>query len=279
MLPVVTLTRTVRFSINPHPPEKGKDSARARNTFSAYPSMRGLGRHYEMLVACRAEPDAVTGYAVDIHEIDRAVRDAALPVINAACRAAPETEPGEMLPRLWPRLNEALNGRLTALTWRLSPFYSVSMEAPQMSTVLLRQQFEFAAAHRLHAPTLTGAQNREIFGKCNNPSGHGHNYRVEPQVAVKLDSTGRQKFLLTDLERITDEVVLQRFDHKNLNRDLPEFASQNPSVENIARTIYEALAPAISGAGAKLRCVTVWETEKTACTYPAPDESPAQPAQ
>lgn len=264
--------------------------------------MHGLGRHYEIDVTCRGEADPVTGYFINIREIDHAVRSAAVPIIEEACRRSPTTDPRDVLPGLIgpieASLREQLKGRLRVsepivarVRWRLTPYYSVEMAAPSASSpsppapappVLMRQSFEFAASHRLHSPGLSDEQNRALFGKCNLPSGHGHNYRVEPCVAIPTGPTPgaiAARFTLADLERITDERVIQRFDHKHLNLDSPEFAcgegggnpaGLNPSVENIAKVCFDLLAPAIAGTktGATLRCVTVWETDKTSCTYP-----------
>ena len=265
---MLRLSRTVRFSVNPGGIAPG--DAPARNGFAGWPAMRGLGRHYELDVVCRGEADPVTGYFVNIKEIDQAARRVALPVIDRACAETPEAEPGAVLPGVVRALGEALAGRLDRVRWRLSPTYSVEMEADDMTSVILRQRFEFAAAHRLHVPGMSDEENRACFGKCNNPSGHGHNYHVEPAVRVPIGA-GSPAFTLADLERLTDEAVIERFDHTHLNKDTREFAPEgglNPSVEHIAKVCYDLLAPRVKEAGATLSSVTVWETEKTSCTYP-----------
>ena len=134
--------------------------------------------------------------------------------------------------------------------------------------VIVRQMLEFSAAHRLHVPSLDDDENARIFGKCNNPAGHGHNYRIEPSVEVDPE----RPISVDAIERITDAVVIERFDHKHLNEQTEEFASQgglNPSVENIARVCFGLLDRPIADAGGMLRAVTVWETDRTSCTYPA----------
>jgi 6-pyruvoyltetrahydropterin/6-carboxytetrahydropterin synthase len=235
--------------------------------------MRGLGAHYELDVRCRAPVDEITGYSLNIKDIDQAARATIIPAIAAAfARAAASADPATILRDSLAPLNSALAGRLDAVTWRLSPFYSVEMAAASPSRAVLRQQFEFAASHRLHVPGLSEQANRDCFGKCNNPSGHGHNYRVEPAVEVPVGT--QQPFTLLDLEAITKRTVIDRFDHTNLSIDRPEFippAGLNPSVENIAKVCFDLLAPAIAAAGhgATLRSITVWETDKTSCTYPA----------
>jgi 6-pyruvoyltetrahydropterin/6-carboxytetrahydropterin synthase len=276
---MLELTRTVRFSINPAAGDPdaadGVEWGQPSNTFAAYPTMHGLGRHDELDIRCRGEVDPATGYFVDIKEIDRATRAAAVPIIARACREAPAQDPAMVLREILPRLAERLQpAELVAIRWRLSPYYGIEMAAGTLNTALLRQQFEFAAAHRLHVPTLSDEQNRAMFGKCNNPAGHGHNYRVEPCVEIPVPTTGGAGFTLADLERLTKSSIIDLLDHKNLNVDLPQFAvpnGLNPSVENIAKVCYELLGTAIlaAGAPAKLRSVTVWETDKTSCTYPA----------
>ena len=237
--------------------------------------MRGLGRHYELEVTCRGDTDETTGYFINIKDIDAAVRTAAVPLIAAAC--SPDggggvEPPSVVMRRFMPALATALGGSVQSVRWRLSPFYSVQMQTTDTSVVLLRQRFEIAASHRLHMPTLSDEENRRVFGKCNNPSGHGHNYVIEPCVAVALDAAGRPPYGLDELEVSVEQAILTPFDHAHLNTDTLEFApgAANPSVENISKVFFERLAPLVDGAGkgARLRSLTVWETEKTSATYP-----------
>ena len=132
--------------------------------------------------------------------------------------------------------------------------------------VRLSQTFEFCASHRLHSPALSDEENRRTFGKCNNPHGHGHNYQVQVTLAGTPDKFGLV-MEVPAFEKIVKEKVIDRFDHKHLNIECPEFANVIPSVENIAKTIYGILKPAFAQADARLASVTVWETQKTWCEY------------
>lgn len=305
---MIDLQRTVRFCINPRPvdervgPGRGaaamSDAETPRsNTYSAWPAMRGLGRYYELSVTCRGEPDRVSGYFMNIKAIDKAVRECVIPLIAHAVRDAESTTcPTRLIREFWPSLNEALGHSVREICWHLTPFYHVCLATSDTGTesapvtdeprVLVRQHFEFAASHRLHSPEFSAEENRAYFGKCNNENGHGHNYRVEVAVAVLPDHGGavsgepesakprdgrrtRRPFDVGRLDRIVDEHVIERFDHKHLNLDCPEFESLNPSVENIARICYELLEAPLREHEMPLREVTVWETEKTRCTYPA----------
>ena len=133
------------------------------------------------------------------------------------------------------------------------------------------QRFEFSAAHRLHSEALSEKQNQEVFGRCNNPNGHGHNYEVEVSVSGEPDpATGHiVAGGIPELQRIVNQQVIDRFDHKHLNLDCEEFkagSGVNPTVENIARIIFQRLKGSIPGP-AKLQCVKVWETPKTVAEY------------
>lgn len=245
--------------------------------------MRGLGRYYELAVECAGKPEEPTGYLVNIKTIDQAVHASAVPRIARACREEPGREPGTLMGEVLGLVEAALAERLgdrdgvevERIAWRLTPTYSVEMERSDMSSVLIRQRFDFAAAHRLHVPELSDEQNRVTFGRCNNPAGHGHNYGVQPTVRVRLgeDGDAGPAFDLAALERITDEAIIQPFDHTHLNEDTTEFATGsglNPSVEHIAQVFFERLKPAIAAGSegrAELVDITVWETERTSATY------------
>lgn len=101
----------------------------------------------------------------------------------------------------------------------------------------------FNAAHRLHNPQWSNEQNKQVFGLCNNPNYHGHNYELEVKVTGEVDpETG----YLIDLKILNDLIhthVLLPFDHQNLNLDTAEFAQLNPTAENIAGVIWQKLRP------------------------------------
>ncbi len=260
------LARTLRLCINPIEPKLGEST----NGFAGAPVMRGLGRWYVFTMRCRGTPNPRTGYLVDIKTLDRAGRDAILPILGPLCRDAPESEPMLVVGDLFAAVDERLPIDLEELRWELTPHYSVTRERAAVSSVILRQQFDLSAAHRLHVPDLSDDENRRAFGKCNNPNGHGHNYRVEPAVEVGVEE--RPSLTLAQLERLVDDTIVTPYDHTHLNLDTEAFGASgvNPSVEHIARVFFEVLAPAIDAAssgGARLRGITVWETDRTSATY------------
>jgi 6-pyruvoyltetrahydropterin/6-carboxytetrahydropterin synthase len=104
-------------------------------------------------------------------------------------------------------------------------------------TIHVTRRYRFCASHRLHSRELSEARNRELYGKCNNVYGHGHDYVLEVTVAGPLDkSTGRVCDPAT-LDALVTRYVLSEVDHKNLNEDLPEFAASVPTSENLTKMI------------------------------------------
>ncbi|MCF0052042.1 6-carboxytetrahydropterin synthase [Dyadobacter sp. LJ53] len=124
----------------------------------------------------------------------------------------------------------------------------------------------FNAAHRLHNPDWSAEKNEHVFGKCNNPNFHGHNYELIVQVTGEVDHETGYVLDMKVLSSILKEFVLDRFDHKNLNLDVEEFKSLNPSAENIAIVIHSILRSKIdSGLDLKVR---LYETERNFVEYP-----------
>lgn len=125
----------------------------------------------------------------------------------------------------------------------------------------------FNAAHRLNNPAWTVEENKRVFGLCNNDNYHGHNYDLEVKiVGVPNPNTGYVLDMKL-LSEIIKEEILDRFDHKNLNLDTVEFATLNPSAENIAIVIYELLRKRLDlSVDLKIR---LYETERNFVEYPA----------
>ena len=223
-----------------------------------------------------------SGYLVDITVLDAAVRDAAAGRCADALRAEVSGGARTDLPALLGEIARAASASIPAqvrsLAMRPSPFRSTTVEfhddlrqkPDAMPTTLITETFEFAASHRLHLPELGADENKRLFGKCNNPNGHGHNYRIEVGCAVEPASAGQPRgFSFGDLEEIVQREIMHRFDHKHLNLDCPEFREVNPSVENIARICHDLLDAPVRDRHGRLEFVRVWETEKTSCRYPA----------
>lgn len=116
----------------------------------------------------------------------------------------------------------------------------------------LSRRVEFSAAHRLHDPALSAAENRRIFGVCNNEKGHGHNYVLDVTVEGPLDAHG----MVMDLNRLAvllDEQVFREVDHRHLDHDVPWLAGRISTAENVVAAIWERLAGPLEGRLHRLR--------------------------
>lgn len=125
----------------------------------------------------------------------------------------------------------------------------------------------FNAAHRLHNPDWTSEKNELVFGKCNNPNFHGHNYELIVKLTGSPDTDTGYVYDLKKLSDLIKTHVLDNFDHKNLNEDVSEFKNLNPTAENISIVIYNLLRDKIE-AELELK-ITLYETERNYVEYPA----------
>ncbi|HSA93162.1 MAG TPA: 6-carboxytetrahydropterin synthase [Terriglobales bacterium] len=131
--------------------------------------------------------------------------------------------------------------------------------------VYLTRKAEFAAAHFYHNPQLSPEENQRLFGKCNNPNGHGHNYTLE--VTVKGEVSPRTGFVLDlkELKEILNREVLEVLDHRHLNKEVAEFRDRIPTTENLAIYIWQRLEPRLRAA--RLHRVRVYESPDLFADY------------
>ncbi|HZS47327.1 MAG TPA: 6-carboxytetrahydropterin synthase [Blastocatellia bacterium] len=139
-------------------------------------------------------------------------------------------------------------------------------EASVGSKVSLTRGYVFSAAHRLHSNAMSDDENCEVFGKCNNPYGHGHNYELEVTVSGDPDARTGMIIDLGNLDRIVNDEIIDKFDHKHLNEEVPPFDELNPTSENVAKIIYEKLEPRL-GPIVKFDKVLLRETPRSFFEY------------
>ena len=121
----------------------------------------------------------------------------------------------------------------------------------------LTRRYWFSASHRLHCEAMSAAENQAVYGKCNNPHGHGHNYALEVTVGGPVDRQTGMVCDLADLDAFVEKNILERFGHENLNT-LPEFQEVVPTTENLCRELYEIIEKGFSPA--KIEKVRMEET-------------------
>lgn len=134
-----------------------------------------------------------------------------------------------------------------------------------MPTVTVTRRLRFNAAHRLHNPALSDQENRDVYGKCNNPNWHGHNYVLEVSVRGPVDERTGYVVDLGALARVVEEYVIDEVDHRNMNVDVPFMQGIIPSTENIVVAMWRRLEPHV--APARLERLRLWETENNYAEY------------
>jgi 6-pyruvoyltetrahydropterin/6-carboxytetrahydropterin synthase len=132
------------------------------------------------------------------------------------------------------------------------------------TTVTVKVYFE--AAHRLHNPQQSDEWNRRVFGKCNNPHGHGHNYVIEASVTGDVDPASGYLIDMKDLKAVLNRTVVDHVDHRHLNLEVEWLDGVNPTAENLCRIFFERVAPELPE-GIELKAITVHETERNSATY------------
>ncbi|WP_425390895.1 6-pyruvoyl trahydropterin synthase family protein [Ekhidna sp.] len=135
-----------------------------------------------------------------------------------------------------------------------------------MPRVTVNRKEHFNAAHRLYNETWSDEKNEAVFGKCNNPNWHGHNYEVIVSLTGEPDVDTGYVYDMKKLSNLIKDKVLNRFDHKNLNLDVSEFKNLNPTAENIVKVIYDLLRPEVEDEYEMK--ITLYETERNYVEYP-----------
>ncbi len=133
-----------------------------------------------------------------------------------------------------------------------------------MPTLTVTRRVHFNAAHRLHNPAWSADQNRRVFGPCNNPNYHRHNYELDISVEGEIDPATGYVVDLGVVKQIAGEAVLSVLDHKNLNLDVPQLQGVNPTTENLVVVIWKMLHDRLPGRLVKL---VLWETPRNRVEY------------
>ncbi len=259
------LARSVRFSINPF---LDTDIAGA-NSFASKPAGEGLAIFLELTVEVVGGVEGSTGFVVNVLDIDKIVRGSVAPIFAGRIRECFRGGKGvdfcgiaELLRKSRAKLDgKFAPAKVGEVSLKLNPFREMAIDCEDSEMIYFSEKFEFAAMHKLWNDDFTEEKNFEVFGKCANPAGHGHNYIA--QVTLKSDKAG--DFCVGDFERTVDDELIKLLDHKNLNADVAELGQINPTVENIAVFAWERLKGKFKNA--QLHCVAIWESERTFCSY------------
>jgi 6-pyruvoyltetrahydropterin/6-carboxytetrahydropterin synthase len=239
------------------------------HTFGKCTSPYGHGHNYTLDVTVAGTPDPVTGMIMNMVDLKAIVNEV---LEEFDHRHLNEDTPyfKERIPTtenivrvLWGLIAPRIPAGATLARLRLYEMNDLWAEYDGADETTFSRSYVFSAAHRLNATALSEAENHAIFGKCNNPNGHGHNYTLEVTVGGAVDRATGMVIDLVELDR-TVRGVLDTLDHKHLDREVAGFARQASTAENIVVYLWGELAPRLEGQLAQLR---LWETKNNVFEY------------
>ena len=262
-----TLSRQIRFSLDPF----SERQTQGFNSYASKPCGNGLSIYFSLWVDLASELDRDTGFVVNVSQIDQAVRRQIVPLFESMIH---DTFQARQTPTLislvsvlkqsWDVLRDSLQLKtLTQLSLELNPFRKITIQSDEAMMFIFSEKFEFSAMHQLWNDKFDDEKNSELFGKCANLAGHGHNYILE--VSVEKTTESKDDRWHSEFEKVVKEHFLDFVDHKNLNVDVAEFETLNPTVENLSFLAWQKLEKKLNNA--KLHKVVVWENDRTYCSY------------
>ena len=265
---LVRMTRRVAFSSGHRYWHAGLSTAENQARFGEWASPFSHGHNYTLWLTVEGPVDPLTGMVVNIKRVDdllkakvirpfdgRSLNDEvpffaehAPSVENILAYVANELQDAESPGQL--AVAEGIDGsgevRVDLVAMRLDETPLLYGEYDfRKKTMTLTRVYEFAAAHRLHSPKISAEENVRLYGKCNNLFGHGHNYLLEVTVSGPVDPETGMMVDIGLLDAIVEREVVDRYDHKNLNEDIPEFAGQITSTEVVIKQVYDRLEGAL----------------------------------
>jgi 6-pyruvoyltetrahydropterin/6-carboxytetrahydropterin synthase len=237
--------------------------------FGRCTSRYGHGHNYTLDVTVMGPTDPVTGMVMNMTELKAIVGEV---LDEFDHKHLNEDTPyfKELIPTtenivrvLWRLIAPKLPRGVSLERLRLYEMSDLWAEYDGADEAIFSRSYVFSAAHRLHAPALSDAENRAIFGKCNNPHGHGHNYTVEVSVRAPVDGETGMAVDLVQMDR-TVRALLDQLEHRHLDQELPTFAATPSTGEQIVAYLWRELAPRFEGRPLHVR---LWETGKNIFEY------------
>jgi 6-pyruvoyltetrahydropterin/6-carboxytetrahydropterin synthase len=214
---------------------------------------------------------------MNLVDLDRAIDRVIAPLdhrfLNEECQdllrgRQPSTEILSLV--LWEQLANLLrqeaDSQCRLVSVRLAETDTLWAEAAEERLPMIRftRSYTFSAAHRLAHPALDAESNSRLYGKCANPYGHGHDYRLDVTVLGEPDPRTGMVVDLVDLDRAVHDTILEPWDHRHFNHEVPPFDTLVPTSENIVRTAWEHLQPRL---GERLEKLTLYETPRGSFEY------------
>jgi 6-pyruvoyltetrahydropterin/6-carboxytetrahydropterin synthase len=265
----VRLIRRVAFSAGHRYWRSARSEEENRRLFGRWASPYNHGHNYVLEAEIEGPVDEQTGMVVNIKDLDAILQSRVVAVLDQKSLNDEVEWFADRIPSLENLLlflEEAIGeppsgSRLRRLRLDEMPTLWAELTQNGTRTMTLTRTYEFAASHRLHHAGLPEERNQELYGKCSNPAGHGHNYILEVTVEGDPDPETGMLVDLEALDRAVEERIVNRYDHRNLSVDLPEFHGKVATSEVVAQQIWKDLEGALP---AKLARIRLHETARNA---------------
>ncbi|MBC8161573.1 MAG: 6-carboxytetrahydropterin synthase [Roseiflexaceae bacterium] len=266
---MVHVTRRFEFSAAHRYWREDWSEAENERVFGKCTSRYGHGHNYTLEVTVEGKTDPVTGMVMNVTDLKRIVGvvleqfdhkhlNEDTPYFK---QLIPTTE--NIVRVLWQLLAPQMPTEAALAKLRLYEMAHLWADYAGEDETAFARSYSFSAAHRLHAVQLSEQENQAIFGKCNNPNGHGHNYVLEVSVRGSVDAKTGMVIDLTSMDRTVHRVIDQ-LDHHHIDQEVAAFAEQPSTAENIVVYLWRELAPGFAGRLAHLK---LWETKKNVFEY------------
>lgn len=277
---MVTMTRRVTFNAS-HFVKLDRDPVQPESCLDTpYDSEEISGHDYLLDVSVSGEVNEKTGIIVNIKEIDQIIKDHVIAALDRkllnlqvdefkTMPPSPENLMAFIKKRLEPELPVGIP--LVGIRLEQAPLVNVEWKFEKENDLketgmLLTRVYEFSASHRLYSVHLSEKENKDLFGKCSYPNGHGHNYILEVTITGPVNQRDGRIFDPCKLDEIVNREVVDRYDHRHFNHDIPEFKDVIPSTEALVRIIWERLCDLIPSP-ARLDRILVRETARNFFEY------------
>lgn len=275
---MLTLTRKLTFTAGHVYRGGGLSDVELKKLFGIAADPSGHGHNYVLEVSVSGPVSPIDGMVINIKDVDAELKRVLAPIDHKMLNTAlpefadriPTTE--NLARALWNRIPKQIgSATCTALRLEEQPGLHVEIDGANPTMVYLTCGIEFSASHRLHTDALSADENRRIYGKCNNPHGHGHNYVAEVTVSGEPDARTGVVIDVGRFEKLLKDEIDTRFDHRHLNLDTDYFKQQPATAENIAIVIWNLLEKKIpacrDGGAVKLHRVRLIETARSWFDY------------
>jgi len=270
----IRLHRRVDFEASHRLAARGASEAVNRARYGREADLHG--HNWSVVVGVEGRVDPATGMVVNIADVDEQLRvqivdeldHRRLDIDHPHFQRTPATAENVAV-RCYRRLSLPFDGvavrrvEVREGTLLTAVHTGQTLEGQDTHMVDVTRAYEFSASHRLHSDALSQEENRELYGKCNNESGHGHDYRVEVTVRGPVQHDTGTVVDIPWLDELARRQVVDRMDYRHLNTDVPELDGAPPTTENLARVVFDLLAAGFSDVSARLLRVRIYETPKS----------------